>query len=76
MRNEFKKQDSKGNKLSEEIGRGLNLYHPDPKIKKLLDNRLEIVINRSDKIKFQNYCKQFGGVSAVLRDYIINCINK
>lgn len=75
MRNEFKKQDSKGNKLSEQIGKGLNLNHPDPKIKKLLDNRLEIVINRSDKIKFQNYCKQSGGVSSVLRDYIINCIN-
>ena len=75
MRNEFKKKDSRGNKLSEEIGKGLNLNHPDPKIKKLLDNRLEIVINRSDKIKFQNYCKNFGGCSVVLRNYIINCIN-
>ena len=76
MINEFKKQDSKGNKLPEQIGKGLNLNHPNPKIKKMLDNRLEIVINRMDKVQFQNYCKPFGGVSVVLRSYITNCINR
>ena len=76
MSNQFKKQDSEGNRLPEQMGKGLNLSHPDPKIKKMLDNRLEIMINLNDKIKFQKYCKEFGGVSAVLRNYINFCITK
>ena len=76
MENKFKKEDVNGNKLPEQIGKGLNLNHPSPKVKKMLNNRLEIVINRMDKVQFQNYCKPFGGVSVVLRSYITNCINR
>ncbi len=44
MKNQFKKRDSKGNLLSEEIGGGLNLAH----LKKLKEARL-----KSEEIRFR-----------------------
>ena len=76
MKNEFKKSDSKGNKLPEEIGKGLNYNHPSKVIKKMLNDRLEFKINSLDKETFAKWCVDQGGVSKVLRNYVNNCIKR
>lgn len=75
-KNTWKKSDANGNKLSEEIGEGLNFDHPSPEIKKMLNDRLECLVNIEDKKEFKKYCKPYGGMSKVLQDYINHCINK
>jgi hypothetical protein len=76
MKNEFKKQDANGNKLYENIGMGLNLEHPDENMKRLINDRFEFLVNDLDKEDFKKYCKPFGGMAKVLRNYIKSCINE
>ena len=73
MKNTFKKEDANGNRLPEEIGEGLNYNHPSVK-KKPLDARQEFNLNKRDKEAFAKFCKPHGGVSAVLRGFMLDCI--
>ena len=74
--NTFKKSDAEGNKLPEEIGRGLNFEHPSPVIRSMIKKRIEFQIEKDDKRDFKKFCKPYGGMSKVLQDYIKHCINK
>jgi len=61
MKNTFKKQDSKGNKLPEEIGKGLNKTF----CKKVLEQRtksdtLRIRCTPFEKERLLNYCEAKG----------------
>jgi len=67
-KNTFKKADANGNKLPEEIGKGLNKDHPlnrNP-----LNSRKEFKINELVLQDFIEYCGGAGKVSKNLREHI------
>ena len=72
MENLPKKKDAKGNQLTEKIGGGLNHNHPS--VKKYLKARIDFHLEKGNKEDFKKFCKPYGGVSEVLRNYIKNCI--
>jgi len=72
MKNTFKKSDAKGNKLPEQIGKGLNYNHP--LVKKSLNDKINFHINKDDKKDFMKFCEKYGGISEVLRNYVKSCI--
>jgi hypothetical protein len=57
MKNEYKKRDAKGNKLPEQIGKGLNLEHCN-KVLKERENLSETVSFRVTKVDKENFLKQ------------------
>ena len=77
MKNNYKKVDAKGNKLSESIGSGLNLDH----FKKVKEARnmnceLRFRISEIEKLKFREYAKKFNvSESEILRNLVNNFVN-
>ena len=72
-KNKFKKVDSEGNKLTDEIGKGINKKH----LKKVMADRGMDTVNTfrskvSDSIDFELVCKREGlNKSLVLRELMI-----
>ncbi len=62
-KNEFKKQDAKGNKLPEVIGKGLNLENAKKAIEeRKKDDYIRFRCTKGDKINFKLACKRIEGL--------------
>ena len=51
-----------------------NYGHPSPEIKRQINARMEVLINDKSKEDFTEFCKPYGGVSKVLREYAEFCL--
>jgi hypothetical protein len=74
MKNKFKKSDAKGNKLPEEIGKGINQDHLENVQKhRGLETTVSYRAKQGDVMDFQLTCKRDGlNPSLVLRELMNN----
>ena len=63
MNNEFKKKDSKGNKLPEAIGDGLNENHIIVKEHLKKDDYIRFLITKQGKVAFKLACEEVPGMN-------------